>query len=472
MNTQAGALVHFFMAQPDRTRSMGLMKNPVLIGIALLTGIAIGMLVNRRDDDYGGGRMAAGNQLPRQPSAREGPRASSGANELLTDYLKGRSPSELTAEEAFQVIETQLKSYPMDWSSDPVERARLNYQFELLASKLPLHVLEEVMDLGRERRANPYMLTQWFGAYVSRDPDRAMEWADRQPDSKDWRGTAIHRLAASDPDLAIKLYKEEMVAGSNRSSLRGVPFQLVKEYGRRGSAALFGLVDSVPSEEKNNLIFGGWEALPEGERGAFLAEIRKRADAGQAEYQYYMNSLTLARAETHPEELRAWMETMPPESLADTALKLAARQIGRGKTEAAKEYLRTAMDAVPETRKEMVNNAASTLYFNNPDLFAMMVEMLPQDEKPTLEDAQKWGAVHGRPLVALDLAVHISSQEDRAAYLANAFASMERRGFRTANAADFEILSKRLEALGLTGEAGEKARAALEGARLKILEQK
>lgn len=412
--------------------------------------------------------MADGKQAARQPSGRPGGRADSGANDVLADYLEGRAPAELTAEEAYQIIGPQLKDFPMDWSNDPVERARKNYQFELLASKLPLDVIEQVMDLGREKRANPYMLAQWFGAYVGRNPDRAMEWADRQPDSKEWRGTAILRLASSDPDLAVKLYGQEMLTGASRNTLQGVPSRLVKEYGKRGSAALFRMVDSMPGNETNNLIFGGWEALPEEEKPAFLAEIRKRAEAGQPEYQYYQNNLKLARAESHPEELREWMETMPPQSQADTALKLAARQIGRGKTEAAKEYLRTAMNAVPGAEKDLVN-ASSNLYYNNPDLFTMMVEMLPEDQKLTLEDARKWGAIHGRPLAALDMAVYIGSPEDRATYVASAFASMDNSGLRKANAADFEILSKRLNALGLTGEAADRAHTALEDARKKSL---
>lgn len=458
------------MVSSDGSGSVRLMKSPFLFGIALLTGIAIGFVLDRGDDGRAMDGAADGKQAVRQPAGRTGPRPGSGSDEVLADYLKGKSPAELTAEEAYQIIGPQLEGFPADWSSNPVERARMNYQFELLASKLPLEVIERVMDMGREKGGNSYMLTQWFGAYVGRNHERAMEWADRQPDSGEWRGEAILRLASTDPDLAVKLHQEEMLTGSGRNTMQNVPYRLAQEFGKRGTSALLGMMDSMPAEATRTLVFAGWGTLPEEEKPAFLAEMRKRAEAGQGDYQYYQNTLTLSRAESHPEELREWMEKMPPQSRADTAVKLAGRQIERGKTDAAKEYLRVAMDAVPGTRKDLVNAAAYNLYHDRPDLFAMMVEMLPDDQKPTLEDARKWSNVTtGNPQSILTMAEFIGSPDERAVYVAEAFSNLATTGLRKANAVDFQILSKRLDALGLTGEAGEKARAALESAKEKTL---
>lgn len=449
------------------------MKTPLALSAGVALGIAIGFAVGSgggklRDGD----QVAAGKLAARQPSGRTGPRQGSGADEVLADFLKGRSPAELTAEQAYQIIGPQLESNMMDWSRDPVERARMRYQFELLASKLPLDVLEQVMDLGRDKRANSHMLAQLLGSFAGRDLERAMEWAGRQPDSDEWRANLISHLAHTDPDQAVKLHREEMLAGSRSRILEGLPTWIAREYGKRGSAALFAIVDSMPGQDTNNLIIRGWETMPEGEKPAFLAEIRKRAAAGQTEYRYYEDTLRLARAESHPEELREWMEKMPPRSQANTALRLAAQQIDRGKTDAAKEYLKTAMNAVPGAQKDLVNSAAGDMYFNNPALFTMLVEMLPDDQKPTLKDASQWGNFGARPQAALDVAAYIASPEDRATYVARAFDGLEHGGLRKANAADFEILSRRLDALGLTGEAGEKARAALEGAREKTLGSK
>ncbi|RYD49338.1 MAG: hypothetical protein EOP85_01815 [Verrucomicrobiaceae bacterium] len=254
------------------------MKAPLMFTAGVLLGISVGFIVWKGGGQARGSDQAEnGKVTARQPSGRQIPRPGSGANELLAEYLKGKSPAEMNADEVYEVIAPQMTEYMMGWTEGSVDRARKIYQLKLLASKLPPDVMVKVMEMGREKGANQYILRQWFGAYVNRYPEQAMAWASRQPNAKEWRGETILRLANTNPELAIKLYDEEILNGASPGAVQNVPYRLAQEYGKQGSAAVFRLLDSLPADSATQVLYRGWDMLPDEEKPAFMAELRKRA---------------------------------------------------------------------------------------------------------------------------------------------------------------------------------------------------
>ncbi|RYD49337.1 MAG: hypothetical protein EOP85_01810 [Verrucomicrobiaceae bacterium] len=167
------------------------------------------------------------------------------------------------------------------------------------------------------------------------------------------------------------------------------------------------------------------------------------------------------------------MEKVSPEVQASTSLRLATRQLASGKTDAARESLRAAMNSYPGGQKAYAVDMVNSLYMTSPDLLNTMMELLPEDQKPTLQDARKWNSRPAQtPAGILDMAALIGPPQDKAEYVADAFTRLADHGFGDANAKDFEIVSHRLEAMQLTGEHAERAKAALERAREKSLGKK
>ncbi len=156
------------------------MKTLLVPAATLVVGIAIGMLVDGGGSGIGKTREKE-SVAPRSPRARQGSgtvqRPDSGGDAALGVLLEGRKPSQLSAAEAYDLFR------PKDTTGeDPVESARAAYLFALLAPRLSVAVLEEVIALRLKDGPRDYRTDQLFGTYATRDWDRAMAWVKDQPE--------------------------------------------------------------------------------------------------------------------------------------------------------------------------------------------------------------------------------------------------------------------------------------------------
>ncbi|RYD20968.1 MAG: hypothetical protein EOP88_13110 [Verrucomicrobiaceae bacterium] len=456
------------------------MKAPLLPIATAVLGIAVGFIGGKSGGAGGAGDTASkdgqeqNESGKRQGSSRGagsgGQRSDSSADAVLSNLLKGRAASEITAEEAYQLMLPQLN---MDWNADPLQSARMNYQFQLLMSKLPLPVLEEVLVLSRDGKSvPPYRASMLFGAYATRNWEKAMAWAETQPDAPVLRSAALSRLATTDPARAAELYQKDLMSGESRSGMWDTSYTLGSAYAKQGQAEFFKFIDGLPSGSVSNLLSNAARNLPKEDIPAFLAEMQKRSAEGKVE-SWTMNNLMSNMATTHPEEARKWLDSLEPGTKrAEAELSLANSLARQGKSTEITALLKSAMEGAAGKEKEFVRERAANTLMQNPAVMAELVAMLPAGQELTKEDVKHWGNYgYGRTDAIVDVAGYIHSQDEKAAYLIESLNGMgeNSRGNRKPNAKDFEILEHRLQKAGLTPEGMTQVRTALQGARDKIL---
>ncbi|RYD20904.1 MAG: hypothetical protein EOP88_13320 [Verrucomicrobiaceae bacterium] len=449
------------------------MKAHLLFGATLLAGIAIGFLLDRghegpRGQDAVAERNgAAGGRLP---AGRSGQRAESASDAVLAGLLKGRSVADLSAEEAYQAIALHLQP---QWNKDPLERSRNSYQLHLLLSRLPLPVLDGLLDKVHEIGVPQATLDDMFTAYSMRDWDKAMAWAERQPELASLRGSAIARLADTDPARAADLYGQEVMNGRDRGFDVGV--SVAAGMASQGSAAFFKFVDSMPSGSARYMMSEASRQIPPEQIPAFLDEVKRRTDAGildGSEMRDIMRNLVTSR----PEVASQWLDSKEPgPECSKSMMDLVGTLTSHGKNAEAEKLIREAVAGMAGNEKEFITGNVTTLLVRNPDLAEKMIALLPAGQELTREDVQNWGSYFYKGDRMIDVANLIHSPTGKAGYLTDTFNSLYQPGSKEGhhlNARNFDVIAHRLDSLALSGEDAAQARAALAAARARMLEQK
>lgn len=463
----------FLIAKPCRPVSFReIMKTPLALSAGVLLGIAIGVVVGRAGLAVGG--AAAGAEADgagadaRRVSSRAaagGRRAESSAELVLSALLKGRAVSEISAEEAYRFIQPQLE---MDNHGDPLENARIHYQFRLLTSRLPLPVLEELMVKSKENGISAIRINQIFSTYAARDWDKAMAWAAGQPDSENLRAGAIAGLAHVDPERAATLFEKELLEGRGQSGMWEASMSLSAAAASQGPEAFFRFIDSMPSATVSNMMHNGARNIPKEQIPAFLEQLDKRVEAGTVD-KSVVGYLMPQIASTHPEEVRDWLGKMqvgPERSRGE--FNLATQLASMGRTAEAEAMITEAMAGLAGQEKEFVKRRMPILIQRNPQLAEKLITLFPEGVKLTPTDAEGWSKqFYGRPDGVVDVARLFTTPEEKATYLVGSFKDLN----RNMNDKDFKILAHRIESLGLTGDDAARTKEALEAARAKTLKR-
>jgi hypothetical protein len=453
------------------------MKTQLLIVSGAVLGMAVGFVAGRIGSEDG--PVARGKTSPRPPSraAAGGPRVDAFGESAMAALLKGRSVNGISAEEAYKLIAPYLSN---GFPTDPLGRARVEYQYQLLAERLPPAVLQEMLVMGLEKGVPLQRLSPLFGAYAERDWDRAMAWAEKQPDAAKWRIGAVQRLSMIDPDRANGLYQEELLNGLGQGASMDIRNNLAAAHLKQGPEAFFRFLDSLPSNSALGLTSVMIRQLPPEELPAFIEEFKRR-EASVPMYDWEVNNLMMNIAAIRPELAREWLDTLGPEKeRVDYEFNMAMSMGSSGKLAEMEELIRKAMAQSPGEEKTLVTNRLPNLFPSNPEMAVRLVAMLPDDQKLTREDARKAvGPAYHRPERLMDVVRLIGSPEEQSAYLAESFDTLADPRMATAlgmagrlNAKDLEIMEHRLESLGLEGVPGDRARAALEKTKASLLGNK
>jgi hypothetical protein len=450
--------------------SLSIMKTPILpLGTAVL-GAAIGFIIGNLPDRSVSPDQAREEtrEAPRRPGKAgrltAGRKSESPTEAVLSAMLKGRAPGELSAEEAFNLMQPNLS---MDfWGGDPLEMARRNYEFQLLLNKLPLPVLEQVMELSRESGTPGYRLQQVFGAYAIRDWEKAMAWAEKQPDATSWKNNAIAKMALTDPTRASELYQQGMLEGTSSMNTWEVGMSLGSAYAKQGKAAYLAFIDSLPSGSASNVLSNSIRNLPKEDLPAVMKEMEQRVADGKIE-EWTLRNLISNLAATDPQAANAWIEGMEAgENRSKIEMSLAENLARQGKGSEALALMKNAMAGMPGKEKEFFQNHVGSLVQSNPALAQQLASNLPEGVEITREDLKNIGT-YGRNDLMIDVAKLVKSPDEQALYLEESFRKISDRS--KLNAKDFQILTHRLQTLGLTGDAATRARQALDEARDKVL---
>lgn len=437
------------------------MKTPLVLVSGVVLGIAIGVVVGRTA--FGGGKgllpdgsTSADGQRVSSRTMSGGQRPDSGADSVLSALLKGRSPSDLTADEAYHLIQPHLE---VDEYKDPLEKARSSYQFQLLMSRLPLPVLEELMAKCGENGEKGVSIGRIFSNYSARDWDKAMAWASGQPNERYLQSTAIARLAHEDPARAAELFGKNLQDGADQSDSWDVMMNLSAATARQGPEMFLKLMDDMPTSTLNNMMSNGARNIPKEQIPAFIEQLSQRVEAGTM-HKSTLSMVMSGISGTHPEEAQKWLATQEPgQERSQAELLLVRRFLYYGKTAEAEAAMTSAMAGMAGKEKEFVKQSVRDIVSSSPQLADKLLAFLPEDEKLTPADAKGWGNYYSsRPDKMVDVARLFKTQEERADYLVESFTDFE----RTMNANDFKILAHRVETLGLTDDAAAKTQDALE----------
>lgn len=283
------------------------MKFPLLPIITLVLGGVIGFMVEplgiigQKPQD----RNEERNSRVRQ---RAGGRPLPVADAVLSDFLKGRSPADLTAEEAHRLLMPLFKRHVYDTTRDSTREGVLeNYQLRLLMAKLPLPVLEQTLELARDGSIPFFRTHEAFAAYAIRDWDRAMAWAARQRDKRDLNAAAISWLAETEPDRATRLYQQALLDDVVQYDSVTVS-KLARHHALRGSAAYLDFLDSLPSLEDKKHALRAMNDLQTAEIPTFLEAYVLRRMEGRFGGTGYLFDDILSRRPEQIEEIYATLE--------------------------------------------------------------------------------------------------------------------------------------------------------------------
>jgi hypothetical protein len=288
-------------------KTPGLILVTAVLGIAI--GIAIGLTINKNDGRHEPGLADQAIPTSRTSHSSRGPsdkKAGSKSEGIFADLLEGRNISQLSADEALKLLESRISR---GWIGDPLKMARNYYELQLILSKLPIPVLEQIMDLSLKSGTPQFRIQQFFGAFAMRDWQKAMNWAARQPDAASWKYAAISRLAANDLERATALYQDNLMnERSGRGSMWETGNIIANTYAKQGLKPLLSFLDTLPSREVSYLLSESAGNLPKADIPALLQEVSRRAAGGSINDQA-MTNLVSDIAQTSPEEAWKWIDS-------------------------------------------------------------------------------------------------------------------------------------------------------------------
>ncbi|MEO8616409.1 MAG: hypothetical protein ABI600_14790 [Luteolibacter sp.] len=441
------------------------MKLPIVAVEIAVLGIAIGFIAGKTTADRANSH---GDEAPRTISARRaaGTLDSGKAAYALTSVPIGVDISKLTAADVLKLVKANSENR---WGDGKLEMMRKHYEFELMLSKLPLPMIEEVLKLSRESGISANNAYPIFSAYAARDLQKAMAWASAQPDAETWKLAAVNASARLYPIQALEMYQQSVLSGSCKDSNAygmGAGMALGNQYAEQGKAALLQFLDTVPSASVSNLLSFSIEGLPKQDLPGFLDEIEQRVKDGKID-ERSVSRLMQRLAAIDPQLAESRIAKMEP-GLQKTSLQvsLAETIFEQGKTDEATELMKSAMAQDPGKEKEFIINQTPSIFRSNPDFASRISELLPPGVELTKEDVTVMSRKAGPP-DPVTLSQLLKSPEDKAAYLADSIPNLGT--WTKLNETDFRVLAHRLDGIGLTGDNAARVQQALTTAREKAL---
>ncbi len=246
------------------------MNSAILSTGTLLVGMAIGYIA-----DFGG-VTAKAPVKENPPMQQAGQPSIPAADAVLSDFLEGRSPSQITADEARILLAPMFKRHIYDTTRETTrEGVQQEYQMRLLLAELPLPTLEQTLDLARDGTIPFFRTHEAFAAYAIRDWDRAMAWAEKQRDKRDLNAAALSWLAETEPDKATALYQQALL--NDVVQYDGVTLsKLARHHARKGPDAFLDFLETLPSLEDDGKVLRAVNDMPISELPAFQETFSKR----------------------------------------------------------------------------------------------------------------------------------------------------------------------------------------------------
>ncbi len=415
---------------------------------------------------------ASANSRQSKSSQRERESRESSGDEMLAGILKGRAPKDLSDGEVAKIV-IQLSKY--DPTQSPVVQARQNYQLQLLLEKLPASRLEEAAaaiaadpDSQRTGGVNTIM-----NAMASKDPQRALAWAKTQKNAPALLASVLGTMAKDDPMTAADLYREGLLDGTfSQNDGWQASYGIGRAMAQLGKKALLSFMDSLPQQQQSNVLSNCFRELPEGDRVETLNDIYQRSKDGRMQDWSFKNIFSNALS-TDRALAEAWLTKMEPgKERASLELSAASSYSRNGDADAAREWMSRAIAQSAGREKELLKEAINQMGYNSPDDIAIFASLLPEGIEIKADDLKNeaqnstyrgFGGLTG-------LAGAIRDPTEQAKLIITALEEFATRTGQSSqpsrlNAIDFEIFTRQLQTLNLTGENATQVAEALAAAR-------
>ncbi len=442
---------------------------------ACVIGMAIGYMAGgSRDSSAATGKSDESASNPRQSrsSPRERETRGNSGDELLAGILKGRSPKDLSDSELVGIV-LQLSKY--DSTQSPVARARQSYQLQLLLEKLPASRLEEAAAAiaadPESRRTGG--LNTIMNAMASKDPQRAMAWAKTQKNASGLLASVLGAMAKDDPMTAAEIYREGLLDGTfGQNDGWQASYGIGTAMARLGKKALLNFMDSLPQQQQGNILSNCFRELPESDRAEMMDEIHQRSKDGRLQDWSFKNIFTNALS-TDRALAESWLEKMEPgKERASLELSAATSLSRSGDADGAREWMSRAIAQSQGREKELLNDAVDQMAYNSPGDIAIFASLLPVGVELKAEDLKNqaqnsmyrgFGGLTG-------LAGAVRDPAEQTLLITTALDEFAKRTGQSSqpsrlNATDFEIFTRQLQTLNLTGENATKVAEALAAAQ-------
>lgn len=448
-------------------------SNWLLAGASVIS-LGIGYLAGSGRASSATTGQAAETSNPHQArsASRERQTRESSGDELLAGILKGRAARDLSDTELAKII-CQLSKY--DPAQNPVARTRQFYQLQLLLAKLPASRLEQAATTitadpdNKRNGANNTILA----ALTAQDPQRALAWAKEQKNSSNLLASVIGTMAKDDPMAAAQLYRAGLLDGTF-SQMNG--FQAIYGIGaamaKLGKKPLLDFMDSLPHQQQGNILSNAARELPESDQLEMFDEIYQRSKDGRLDAWSFKNMFSNATY-GNLDHAEAWLAKMDPgKERASIELSAANTLSLNGDAETARAWMSHAIADSPGKEKELLNEAVTQMAYNSPKDIAVFASLLPESVELRADDLKSQAshtAYYGfSGLTGLAGAIRDPAEQTKLITgTLEQFATTTEQSSQPAqlNATDFDILTRQLQNLNLTGDNAEKVQQALTAAR-------
>lgn len=410
--------------------------------------------------------------------------AETAENALLSDYLGGRHVESISAQDALDLV-ARLRELEMWTQASEMETERAKFKLQLLLEKLPLPVLEQLMEAAREYGPAAGRVDTMVGHFLARDREKALAWVSRQPNADYLKPVVIDQLARIDIAHAISLYQQGLLERErptikNLRALEEADFSIAREHARKGVDEFFEYFDERPSRDVHGMLVRAPNYLPEKDIPAFVAKVHERASDGTYR-RGTMEQMLSALASRYPVEAGKWFNKLDKET-SRRAIGMEARMmleyeiIGnlcyRGKFAEAAEFLKEGMPAKPGQQKEFVTSRAELYLVKYPEVVGAMAAALSDEDQLEPVDLRHLPAPE-RFHHLLDKAQLLRTPSAQAIHLVEELDRLpsDKPGELPPDEADFATLSRRLSLSSIKGEELVNVQKALERLRGRVAPQ-
>jgi hypothetical protein len=442
--------------------------------IALACGFIIGKISTRYEEKS---RDSSASQTRRErPSFQQTRNRPVDDSALLKSIFGDGNVEEIPPTDLAALMVRLTKYEP---SADALIRAKQSYQLQLLLAKLSPEKLTSIAGvvISDSETKHSECIDDILSALAKKDPARALDWVSGQEDPSHHYSVVIGGIAQGDPMGAVDLFEQALMDGRlSPNDISPACHSIAKAVARLGAKPLVGFIDSLPNRSQASAIQTAVDFVAEEDRINLLNEIYQRKP-GILFREIGLNKVFATILSSDEASAKEWFSKLPNGEQKNYLRTNAVNHLlHSGRKENAGIWMQEALASFPGKEKEKLNEVIGNMAYTNPEDIPYLAEFLPESVEYTATElegvAKKSLSAGGSGLSSV--AAIISDPGEKARLIATTLKNIS-SGHGSGskfNATDFQILTRTVAAMGLSGEDASLAMDAIEVAKNSALSDK